>query len=83
MVPLFLLFAAQAAAVPATAALPPAAPAAVIRDPMTCRNIKLTGSRLNSRRVCMLRSRWDDQTSEDQKALRDMQDKLVCVRNGC
>ena len=52
----------------ATSAIPvsPAPPAASARpDRMVCETIEEIGSRLNSHRVCMLQSQWQEQRRED------------------
>jgi len=50
---------------------------------MECRKVKGTGSRLRSGKVCLPASQWSERTKEDQKALKDMQDRLHCARNMC
>jgi len=52
-------------------------------DKMECRAVKGTGSRLRSGKVCLPASQWSERTKEDQKALKDMQDRLHCARNMC
>lgn len=52
-------------------------------DKIECRKVSATGSRLRSGKVCLPASEWAQRTKDDQKALKDMQDKLHCARNSC
>ena len=61
-----LLFSTVVAAATAAAPVPPAPPTADSRpDRMICERVEELGSRLNSHRVCMLRSQWQDQRREN------------------
>ncbi len=46
-------------------------------DPIICHDEAVTGSRLESRRVCMRKAQWDETKFETQKAVSDGQVKQI------
>ena len=61
-----LLLSTVVAAATPTVPVTPAPPEASARpDRMICEKIEEIGSRLNSHRVCMMRSQWQEQRRED------------------
>ena len=60
----------QAAAATAPAANTPAPEDAKV----VCKTINLTGSRLDSKRVCMTKAEWRRMNKESEEATRDIQD---------
>ncbi len=61
------------------AAAPDAAPAT---DPVICRRITETGSRLKASRTCLTRSQWADRRREERMAIEQAQTQKAMSGNG-
>ena len=58
--------------------------AAAKKDPnrIVCEKIQETGSRLNSRKVCMTAQQWEDQRRRDRENLQDAQQRSLEPNSG-
>ena len=54
------------------------------KDPnrIVCEKIQETGSRLNSRKVCMTVQQWEDQRRRDRESLQDAQQRSLEPNSG-
>jgi gas vesicle protein len=77
------LFGAAPALAQAPASGSPAQPAKN-QDPnrVICEKIQETGSRLNSRKVCMTAQQWEDQRRRDRENLQDAQQRSLEPNSG-
>ena len=59
-------------------------PSSKSKDPnrIICEKIQETGSRLNSRRVCMTSQQWEDQRRRDRENLQDAQQRSLEPNSG-
>ncbi len=59
-------------------------PAAKNKDPnrIICEKVQETGSRLNSRKVCMTAQQWEEQRRRDRENLQDAQQRSLEPNSG-